>query len=95
MTIHPESSIERREAVTVVQAEMMVARPTMVEWKWWDRKFQNKLGSGGQGERIKAVSLFSGIGNLLVVWSWERDLPSLSLRIGWGMAGDPGLRLKT
>lgn len=55
MTVCSERDTERREAVTVVQAEMMVAWPTMVGWKWWDRKFQDKLGSGGQGKRIKAV----------------------------------------
>ena len=34
-------------------------------------KFQDKLGSGGQGKRVKAVSVTSGMGSLLVVQSWE------------------------
>lgn len=69
----------------MVQAEIMLVWPTMVKWKWWDRKFQDKLRSGSQGKRIKAVSLMSSMGSLLVMLSRERVLPpSLSLRIRLG-----------
>ena len=54
MTIHSESSIEKREAVTVVQAEMMVAWPMMVKWKWWDRRsFKINWGVGARGRESR------------------------------------------
>lgn len=66
----------------------------MVEWKWWNRNFQDKLGSGCQGKRVKAVSLMSGMGNLLVLQSWESL--TFSEPGDWlGQAGDYGSRLKT
>lgn len=61
----------------------MVAWPKMVNWKWRDGKVQDKLRSGSKGKRIKAVSLTSDMGSLLVVCFGERFLSSLSLRLGW------------
>lgn len=35
---------------------MMVAWPMTVEWKWRDRKFQDKFRDRGKGKRFKAIS---------------------------------------